>query len=264
MAHKKADDMSNARFGRPRREEESPEEERGEALAPAPLAVARHSTVPAGETAGGEGARAQPQLSWSAELVVAGAVAICVTVAVVHVLMVFLYVAPSNTISRQYAPQINAWIDPYFDQNWQLFAPDPESVEQQISARTAMAGPHGAFQVGGWVDLSAIDEAAVRHDAFPSHTAQNMLRRAWSSYLDSHEDSDESTSPQAQMFQEYLRNIAVQRVAARGQHGFDLVQLRVVTTPIAPPSSQTVDSDATAAPSSVRYLPWWKVESDDH
>ena len=206
----------------------------------------------------------ETDLSRSAQLVVACGVAACVTAAVVHVLMVFLYVAPANTISTQYSQQINAWVDPYFDQNWRLFAPDPQSVEQRISARTAKPGPHGGLQTSGWVDLTAIDEAAVRHDAFPSHTAQNMLRRAWSSYLDSHEDSDESTSPQAQMFQEYLRDIAVQRVAARGQHGFDLVQLRVVTTPIAPPSSQTVDSDATAAPSSVRYLPWWKVESDDH
>jgi len=206
-------------------------------------------------------AERQTQLSRPAELLVACAVAVCFTVAVVHVLMEFLYVAPSNTISRQYSQQINAWINPYFDQNWQLFAPDPQSAAQQVSARTAVAGPHGALQAGEWVDLTAIDEAAVRHDVFPSHTAQNMLRRAWDGYLDSHEGSDESTSPRARMLQEYLLNIAAQRVAAHGRHGFDLVQLRVTTTPIAPPSSGASGSDATAASSSVRYLPWWKVEA---
>jgi Family of unknown function (DUF5819) len=206
----------------------------------------------------------QTELSRPAQLVVACGVAVCVTAAFVHVLMVFLYVAPANTISTQYSQQINAWVDPYFDQNWRLFAPDPQSVDQRISARTAKAGPHGGLQTSGWVDLTAIDEAAVRHAAFPSHTAQNMLRRAWAAYLDSHENTDQSASSQAQMFQEYLRNIAAQRVAAYGQRGFDLIQLRVVTTPIAPSSSRNTGSGAPAATSSVRYLPWWKVQSDDH
>jgi hypothetical protein len=206
----------------------------------------------------------QTELSRPAQLVVACGVAVFVTAAVVHVLMVFLYVAPANTISTQYSLQINAWVDPYFDQNWRLFAPDPQSVEQRISARTAKPGPHGGLQTSGWVDLTAIDEAAVRHDPFPSHTAQNMLRRAWDAYLDAHENADQSASPRARMFQEYLLNIAAQRVVAYGQRGFDLLQLRVVTTPIAPSSSRTAGGGASATASSVRYLPWWKVRSDDH
>jgi hypothetical protein len=205
----------------------------------------------------------QTELSRPAQLVLACGVAVCVTAALVHVLMVFLYVAPANTISTRYSQQINAWVDPYFDQNWRLFAPDPQSVEQRISARTAKPGPHGGLQTSGWVDLTAPDEAAVRHSAFPSHTAQNMLRRAWAAYLDAHENTDLSASSQARMFQEYLLNIAEQRVAAYGQRGFDLIQLRVVTTPIAP-SSRNAGSGASATASSVRYLPWWKVRSDDH
>ena len=207
------------------------------------------------------------ELSRPAQLVVACGVAVCVAAAVVHVLMVFLYVAPANTISTRYSQQIDAWVDPYFDQNWRLFAPDPQSVEQRISARTAKPGPHGGIQTSGWVDLTGIDEAAVRHDAFPSHTAQNMLRRAWDAYADSHENTDQSASAQARMFQQYLLNIAAQRVAAHGEGGFELIQLRVVTTPIAPSSARNAGSGAAATPataSSVRYLPWWKVQSDDH
>lgn len=270
MAHEKADDMRIARFDRSGREEERleegfEEEGRGETgQTTGPVAAVGERTVGVGAPWGAGGTHSQPTLSRPAELVVACAVALCVTVAVVHVLMAFLYVAPANTISTQYSQQINAWVDPYFDQNWRLFAPDPQSAEQQISARTAKAGPHGGLQVGGWVDLSAVDEAAVRHDPFPSHTAQNMLRRAWAAYLDSHGNNDQSASPQAQMFQEYLLNIAAQRVAAHGQRGFDLVQLRVVTTPIAPASSRATGSAAPASASSVRYLPWWKVQSHDH
>ncbi|WP_236652514.1 DUF5819 family protein, partial [Streptacidiphilus neutrinimicus] len=96
-----------------------------------------------------------PPLSRPAGLLVACAVAVCVIVTVTHVLLLFLYVAPSNTISTQYEQPINAWIYPYFEQNWRLFAPDPQSVQQQVSARTAHTSPDGLTRVTGWTDLSA-------------------------------------------------------------------------------------------------------------
>ncbi|WP_042436003.1 DUF5819 family protein [Streptacidiphilus anmyonensis] len=188
----------------------------------------------------------------------------CVIVAVTHVLLLFLYVAPSNTISTQYEQPINAWIYPYFEQNWRLFAPDPQSVQQQVSARTAHTSPDGLTQVTGWTDLSAIDDAAIKHDPFPSHTSQNMLRRAWSAYLETHPDSDTSYSERARMLQEYLLNIAAQRLAARGDRTFDAIQLRVITTPIASAPTQVSGNRPAATPSSTRYLPWWQVRSRDH
>jgi hypothetical protein len=221
-----------------------------------------HPAASGTEPVDAERESSQPQLSRPAELVVACAVAVCLTAAVVHVLMLFLRVAPSNTVSVQYAQQINAWIYPYFDQDWRLFAPDPQSVRQQISARTAQTYPHGVLRVGDWVDLTAVDEAAVRHNPFPSHTAQNMLRRAWDGYLDSHGSGDQAVSERARMFQEYLLNIAVQRVTAQSHRVFDAIQLRVVTTPITPPVAAHTVAPATS--SSVRYLPWWQVNFHDH
>jgi Family of unknown function (DUF5819) len=265
-AHEKADDMRDTRFARARREQDGCERPAPQEL----CAAARNPANAPGEPAGVAGMGSPAPLSRPAALVVACVVALCAAVAVFHVLMETLYVAPSNTISRQYSQQIDAWIDPYFDQNWQLFAPDPQSVEQQISARAARIGPHGALEVGGWLDLTAIDEAAVRHDAFPSHTAQNMLRRAWDGYLNSDDSGDQSDASQARMFEEYLGNIAAQRLAAHGQGSFDLVQLRVVTTPIAPSPSRDGDggtpaaANANANASSVRYLPWWKAQPNDH
>ncbi|WP_236652275.1 DUF5819 family protein, partial [Streptacidiphilus neutrinimicus] len=102
-----------------------------------------------------QGSNQRPPLSRPAGLLVASAVAVCVIIAVTHVLLLFLYVAPSNTISTQYEQPINAWIYPYFEQNWRLFAPDPQSVQQQVSARTAHTSPDGSTQVTGWTDLSA-------------------------------------------------------------------------------------------------------------
>lgn len=157
------------------------------------------------------------------------AVALCLATALVHVLLVFLHVAPPNPLSRQYSRQINAWVFPLFEQNWRLFAPDPESVNRQISARTLHTTADGRVRVSGWFDLSGVDNSAVRHDAFPSHTAQNMLRRAWSSYLETHGGDDRPRSERALMMQKYLTDIAADRIAERRGGTFESVQLRVIT-----------------------------------
>ncbi|MEW1772812.1 DUF5819 family protein [Streptomyces sp. NPDC086777] len=188
------------------------------------------------------------------------AVVLCLAMTLVHVLLVFLEVAPPNPVSRQYSRQVDAWVFPLFEQNWRLFAPDPESVNRRISARTMHTAADGAVRVSGWFDLSAVDTAAVRHDPFPSHTAQNMLRRAWTSYLETHGGDDRPHSQRAVMIQEYLRNIAAERVTARHHGAFESIQLRVVGLPIAAPAAVGPDPAAAAQkPVDTRYLPWWKV-----
>ncbi|WTK67904.1 DUF5819 family protein [Streptomyces sp. NBC_01515] len=191
------------------------------------------------------------------------AVALCLATALVHVLLVFLHVAPPNPLSRQYSRQVNAWVFPLFEQNWRLFAPDPESVNRQISARTMHTARDGRVRVSGWFDLSGVDNSAVRHDVFPSHTAQNMLRRAWSSYLETHGGDDRPRSERALMMQKYLTDIAAARIADHRGGTFESVQLRVITIPIAAPAEGPGPGSSAAAPKSVetRYLPWWKVTS---
>lgn len=186
--------------------------------------------------------------------VTSAAVALCLATALIHVLFVFLHVAPPNPLSQQYSRQVSAWIFPLFEQNWRLFAPDPESVNRQISARTMHTTPDGTVRVSGWFDLTAVDNSAVKHNAFPSHTAQNMLRRAWSSYVETHGGDDRPRSERALMVQRYLTNIAADRIADHRGGTFESVQLRVITVPIAAPA-------AAPRPAETRYLPWWKVDS---
>lgn len=111
--------------------------------------------------------------------------------------------------------------------------------------------------MSGWFDLSAVDDSAVEHDPFPSHTAQNMLRRAWSSYLEAFGGDDEPHAERAVMMRTYLRNIAADRVAAHRRGSFDSLQLRVITFPIAAPEAS--GASRPAVPTDTRYLPWWKV-----
>jgi hypothetical protein len=185
-------------------------------------------------------------------------------VSVLHVAFVFLHVAPANPISQRYSRQVQGWIYPFFEQNWRLFAPDPESAVPQISVRMASTSADGSQHVSGWYDLTAIDNAGVRHDPFPSHTEQNMLRRAWSGYLDTHGTSDASYSDRAVMWQEYLRNIAVERLPAARRGSVTYVQLQVRTVPVA--RTDASGHALRVSPSAVdtRELPWWKVTAHGH
>lgn len=188
---------------------------------------------------------------------------LCLATVLTHAVLVFLHIAPSNAVSQRYSRQINAWVYPLFEQNWRLFAPDPDSVNRQISARTARTAADGTVQVSEWFDLTAVDKAAVEHSPFPSHTAQNELRRAWTSYLELHGGSDESPSARAVMMQKYLRNIAVARTSDHFGKAAPFIQLRVVTVPVTalrPDGTRTAQSPPKNL--ETRLLPWWKVTSD--
>jgi hypothetical protein len=192
---------------------------------------------------------------------ISGAVALSVLVTALHLVLVFLHVAPGNLVSQRYERQINSWVFPLFEQNWRLFAPNPESVDRQISVRTRHISPEGDAVVSRWFDLTALDNEAVRHHIAPSHTAQNTLRRAWTSYVEMHGTSDESHSERALMMREYLRNIAAGRVAAERGGAFRALQLRVVTRPIPGPAGPDGAPSARRT-AETRTLPWWKVENN--
>ncbi|MFD3656826.1 DUF5819 family protein [Streptomyces sp. NPDC058620] len=184
-------------------------------------------------------------------------VLMCMATALTHVVMVFLHVAPANPISKRYSPQVNAWVYPLFEQNWRLFAPDPDSANRRVLARTSHTASDGSVRVSDWFDLAAVDTSAVEHNAFPSHTTQNLLRRAWTTYVELHGGDDESRSERAVMMQKYLRNIASDRFADHNRGTFEFVQLRVETLPIAAPG--TAAADRPPVPVENRLLPWWKV-----
>ena len=186
------------------------------------------------------------------------AILLCLVTTLVHIGAVFLQVAPANPVSRRYSRQVDAWVYPLFEQNWRLFAPNPDSVNRQVLARTAHTASNGSMRVSPWVDLTAMDRAAVEHNAFPSHTAQNLLRRAWASYVDTHGEDDTARSDRALMMQKYLSNIAADRLADHDDGGtFEFVQLRVVTLPVAAPG--TAAGHRPPSPVENRLLPWWKV-----
>nr|WP_234318056.1 DUF5819 family protein [Streptomyces sp. NRRL S-244] len=220
---------------------------------------------PGAPSADPPGALAQPPrapgiagLSAPYRIVTALALAAVGLAACGHLALVFLHVAPSNTVSKQHAQTVDDWIYPEFEQNWKLFAPNPLQQNIAVEVRAEVRTPGGAPVAGGWRDLSAQDGAAIRHSLLPSHTRQNELRRAWDFFTGSHDEDNKPIGERGELSERYLRRIALSRLADDGIARDEVVriQLRSATRAVAaPPWSE----EKTDTQTYYRELPWWTV-----
>ncbi|MGW6390606.1 DUF5819 family protein [Streptomyces sp. NPDC055103] len=216
------------------------------------------SGPPAGSAGGGIMALSLPY-----QVVAAVALAVAGVFVCVHVAMVFLHVAPSNTLTKRHGQAVDDWVYPEFEQNWKLFAPNPLQQNVAVEVRAEIATAGDGRRTTGWIDLTAQDAAAIRHNPMPSHTQQNELRRAVDFYLSSHSDEGSPNGMRGHLSEEYMRRIAMLRLdGLPSLEGADVrrVQLRAVTRPLPAPRWSTEKNDETP---SYRDFPWWKVTDAD-
>lgn len=230
---------------------------------PASDAPSPRGTPPVGDASvAGNGGIAR--LSLPSQILAVFALAVVVVVACVHLGMVFLHVAPPNTITKQHGRAVDAWIYPEFEQNWKLFAPNPLQQNIAVEARAEVYTADGGVRTTGWYDLSALDGQAIEGNLLPSHTQQNQLRRALDFYVASHDEKNRSTGLRGDLSEQYLRRVVVMRLEredAPGRGGtVERVQVRSRTTPVPPPEwSEEKVPDRPL----IRELPWWTVTEDD-
>ncbi|MER6089199.1 DUF5819 family protein [Streptomyces bluensis] len=203
-------------------------------------------------------------LSLPYQIVAALALAVVAVAACVHLGMVFLHVAPSNTVTKKHGRAIDEWVYPEFEQNWMLFAPNPLQQNISVQVRAEVRDADGSIRTTGWYDLTALDGAAIDGSLLPSHTRQNELRRAWELYVGSHDSENRPTGQRGDLAERYLRRIVVLRLDrenAAGPGGLvEHIQVRSRTTNVPPPEwSEEKVSDKPV----VRELPWWKVTERD-
>ncbi|MEV0174383.1 DUF5819 family protein [Streptomyces sp. NPDC050803] len=187
------------------------------------------------------------------------AIAVCV-----HIGMVFLHVAPSNTVTKQHGQAIDDWIYPEFEQNWKLFAPNPLQQNIAVQVRADVREADGELRTTDWYDLSAQDGRDIDGNLLPSHTQQNELRRAWDFLVATHDSDNRPVGLRGSLAEDYLRRIVVlrlEREEAAGPGGaLDRVQVRSRTINVSPPewSGEKVPDEAV-----FRVLPWWSVPEDE-
>ncbi|MGJ5759774.1 DUF5819 family protein [Streptomyces galbus] len=214
---------------------------------------------PAGEPRTGLAALSPRYRIGAAVAVAVVAVAVCV-----HLGMVFLHIAPSNTVTKAHGKAIDDWIYPEFEQNWKLFAPNPLQQNVAVQVRAQVRTADGGSRETGWYDLSAQDGRAIDGNLLPSHTQQNELRRAWDFFTATHDNGNRAAGVRGTLSETYLRRIVVLRLERGGAAGaggaVERVQVRSRTTNVAAPSwsREKVSTDP-----SYRVLPWWSVSGDE-
>ncbi|MFF9085805.1 DUF5819 family protein [Streptomyces sp. NPDC014991] len=192
------------------------------------------------------------------------ALAVVAVAACVHVLMVFLSLAPANTVTKQHGKAIEEWLYPEFEQNWKLFAPNPlqQNIAVQVRAQVRLHG--GGVRTTGWTDLSAQDGAAIDGNLVPSHTQQNELRRAWDYFAATHGADNRPVGLRGALSEQYLRRIVVMRLyrsdPTSREGVIQRVQVRSTTTNVQPPAwSRERVSDKPVH----RLMPWWSLTADE-
>ena len=198
------------------------------------------------------------------QIAAALALALVAMAACVHLGMVFLHVAPSNTVTKQHGQAVDDWIYPEFEQNWKLFAPNPLQQNIAVQVRAEVKGADGAIRTTRWYDLSAMDGRAIDGNLLPSHTQQNELRRAWDFFVATHDNANRPNGLRGDLSERYLRRIVVLRLdrAEAGGRGavVEQVQVRSRTGGVPPPEwSEEQVSDKPV----LRMLPWWPVPEAD-
>ncbi|MFF7385623.1 DUF5819 family protein [Streptomyces griseoluteus] len=197
-------------------------------------------------------------------LVAGGALAVVAAVAAVHLGMVFLSLAPANTVSKRHAKAVEGWVYPEFEQNWKLFAPNPLQQNVAVQVRAQIRGEGGDLRTTGWTDLSAEDGAAIDGNLLPSHTQQNELRRAWDFLGTTHGTDNRPVGVRGALSEQYVRRIVVLRL--RRDEGLDRtgtierVQVRSRTVNVPPPDWSREKVSTSPA---YRELPWWTVTGDE-
>lgn len=201
-------------------------------------------------------------LSFPYQVAAAIALGLIGVLTAVHLSMVFLHVAPSNTVSKQYGKAVDDWIYPEFEQNWKLFAPNPLQQNIDVQARAEIRTKGGGITTTGWTDLSAEDGASLHHNVLPSHVDQNELRRAWDFFTGAHNNDNQPIGLRGDLSERYIRRIVVMRMSEGQPSGSSVerIQVRSATSSVkAPPWSQEkIDTRA-----SYRVLPWWSVVPAD-
>ncbi|WP_405404247.1 DUF5819 family protein [Streptomyces sp. NBC_01104] len=174
--------------------------------------------------------------------------------------MVFLHVAPSNTLTKQYGEAVDQWVYPEFEQNWKLFAPNPLQQNIAVHVRAEIAGP-GSRRTTPWMSLSGEDGEAIRGNLLPSHVQQNELRRGWDFYLGSHDNENRANGMRGRLSEQYIRRIVMLRLSEHDYGGTVLrIQVRSEIRSVAAPAWS---GEKISTKPSYRVLPWWTVTAAD-
>jgi hypothetical protein len=82
------------------------------------------------------------------------ALAVCCAVFALHFTFIEIVNMPANPIKLQYYDLLDAYVNPFFTQNWSFFAPDPIANDLSLFVRAQRRGAGGKMLQSPWYDVS--------------------------------------------------------------------------------------------------------------
>ncbi|MFC7303034.1 DUF5819 family protein [Streptomyces monticola] len=192
--------------------------------------------------------------------ITAAAAAVIAFAGLAHLGVTFLHVAPDNAVSRKYSAEIRDYMEPEFEQGWNLFAPDPPRSDTRLYARARLSSPGGGAETTHWIDIGVDELNELTGNVLPSHK-RFMLRKAWYLLLKTHDSEGRSSGRAGVDTQEFMTRLAMMHLSddvdsARVRH----VQVRAETRPL--PRPRWERQTAVGRPA-VTVFPWWPASRAD-
>lgn len=103
-------------------------------------------------------------LSRRESVVVCAAASLAALVLAWHVLALIVYNLPNNPISLSVSGPVDRYVEPYFAQAWNFFAPNPVDRDVEALYRVRYRDAHGAVTALQWVSLNGSLNEMVRYD----------------------------------------------------------------------------------------------------
>lgn len=131
-----------------------------------------------------DGYREPPPIAKGLAVVVVGFPAI-------HLAITFLHNAPPNPVKESLQAEVDSYMQPFFGQNWSLFAPNPINSEDTILVRAKVDDPGtGEQRTTDWVNATEREWSVVHHSLAPprvnklSSNLHRRLQNAWDDLSD--------------------------------------------------------------------------------
>ncbi|AMK71077.1 MULTISPECIES: DUF5819 family protein [Bacillus] len=98
---------------------------------------------------------------------------------VFHTIIMIMYNLPLNPVNFKHEKLISTYMNPLFTQNWQLFAPDPVSTNNNIICRGVFTNNKGQKEYTEWIDITESYNADIKNNLFsPNRLMKTALSGA--------------------------------------------------------------------------------------
>lgn len=90
--------------------------------------------------------------------------------AVVHTILIAIWLAPSSPVRDAVgATRLATYVDPYFQQSWGSADPSAQFVDERLLIRAeVLTVANGKKRTTGWIDVTKVEQPALRHSLQPA------------------------------------------------------------------------------------------------